>query len=392
MDTNIATDEFADIRPYHDHEVREVLDGLIEDDEFISAIINLRIKRQTKLMKALAYPFVRQRMRRMLKGVHNIKGIQDIVKVFIDRMLAKTTTSFTISGLEQLDKDRNYLFIGNHRDIVLDPALVNYALKTCGYPTVRIAIGDNLQSKSFISDLMRLNKSFIVKRSIKGPREKVNALRHLSKYISHSVHNDHSNIWIAQGEGRAKDGRDITQPAIIKMLAMSKSKGQDFDSFIRSLSIVPVAISYELDPCDADKARELFLRETTGSYQKRATEDFESISKGIKGNKGGVHLSFGTVLDQEFSNAEEVADEIDRQITSIYYTHDTNRMCHQIKTDNKISEDISTSKRNNFQTRLATIPKQYRSYAIDMYANVIERKHNLGSPSAESLTNLTGNN
>ncbi len=389
---DIDTDEFADIRPYHDHEVREVLDSLIEDDEFISAIINLRIRRQTKLMKALAYPFVRQRMRRMLKGVHDIEGIQDIVKVFIDRMLAKTATSFTISGLEQLDKDRNYLFIGNHRDIVLDPALVNYALKTCGYPTVRIAIGDNLQSKSFISDLMRLNKSFIVKRSIKGPREKVNALRHLSKYICHSVHNDHSNIWIAQGEGRAKDGRDVTQPAIIKMLAMSKPKEQDFNSYIRSLSIVPVAISYELDPCDANKARELFLRETTGSYQKRATEDFESISRGIKGNKGGIHLSFGTVMDQDYADAEEVAHEIDRQITSIYYTHDSNRICYQLKTIGNINEDISTSKRNSFENRLTLIPNQYRSYAIDMYANVVERKLSQGVTEEGSLTNLTGNN
>ena len=389
---DIDTDEFADIRPYHDHEVREVLDNLIEDDEFISAIINLRIRRQTKLMKALAYPFVRQRMRRMLKGVHDIEGIQDIVKVFIDRMLAKTATSFTISGLEQLDKDRNYLFIGNHRDIVLDPALVNYALKTCGYPTVRIAIGDNLQSKSFISDLMRLNKSFIVKRSIKGPREKVNALRHLSKYICHSVHNDHSNIWIAQGEGRAKDGRDVTQPAIIKMLAMSKPKEQDFNSYIRSLSIVPVAISYELDPCDANKARELFLRETTGSYQKRATEDFESISRGIKGNKGGIHLSFGTVMDQDYADAEEVAHEIDRQITSIYYTHDSNRICYQLKTKGNINEDISTSKRNSFENRLTHIPNQYRSYAIDMYANVVERKLSQGVTEEGSLTNLIGNN
>ena len=389
---DIDTDEFADIRPYHDHEVREVLDSLIEDDEFISAIINLRIRRQTKLMKALAYPFVRQRIRRMLKGVHDIEGIQDIVKVFLDRMLAKTSTSFTISGLEQLDKDRNYLFIGNHRDIVLDPALVNYALKTCGYPTVRIAIGDNLQSKSFISDLMRLNKSFIVKRSIKGPREKVHALRRLSKYICHSVHKDHSNIWIAQGEGRAKDGRDVTQPAIIKMLAMSKPKEQDFNSYIRSLSIVPVAISYELDPCDANKARELFLRETTGSYQKRATEDFESISRGIKGNKGGIHLSFGTVMDQDYADAEEVAHEIDRQITSIYYTHDSNRICYQLKTKGNINEDISTSKRNSFENRLTLIPNQYRSYAIDMYANVVERKLSQGVTEEGSLTNLTGNN
>jgi glycerol-3-phosphate O-acyltransferase len=331
-------------------------------------------------------------MRRMLKGIHNIEGIQDIVKVFIDKMLSKTSTSFTISGLEQLDKDRNYLFIGNHRDIVLDPALVNYALKICGYPTVRIAIGDNLQSKSFISDLMRLNKSFIVKRSVKGPREKVRALRHLSKYIAHSVLKDHSNVWIAQGEGRAKDGRDITQPAIIKMLAMSKSSEEEFSSYIKSLSIVPVAISYELDPCDADKARELFIRETGGSYQKRPTEDFESISKGIKGNKGGIHLSFGVPLDRAYDSAEEVANEIDRQITTIYRAQDTNKMCHQLKSQGSIGEIISTTKAIGFEQRLSNIPDTYRSYAIDMYANVVERKLDLGLTEDESVTNNNSNN
>ncbi len=386
------SDEFADIRPYHDHEVREVIDRLIEDDEFISSIINLRVKRQTKLMKALAYPFVRQRMRHRLKGVHDIEGIQDIVMTFIDKMLAKTSTSFTISGLEQLDKDSNYLFVGNHRDIVLDPTLVNYALKLCGYPTVRIAIGDNLQSKSFISDLMRLNKSFIVKRSIKGPREKVRAIRHLSRYIAHSVLQDNSNVWIAQGEGRAKDGLDITQPAIIKMLAMSKPSDQDFSSYIKSLSIVPVAISYELDPCDGDKARELYLRKTEGSYQKRLTEDFESISKGIKGSKGGIHLSFGTVLDQEYANAEEVANQIDQQITAIYLTQDTNRMCYQLKTQGTISGAISTSKTHSFEQRLSNIPDSYRSYAIDMYANVLERKLSLGVAEEEPLSNVNGYN
>ena len=203
---------------------------------------------------------------------------------------------------------------------------------------------------------------------------------------------DNSNVWIAQGEGRAKDGLDITQPAIIKMLAMSKPSDQDFSSYIKSLSIVPVAISYELDPCDGDKARELYLRKTEGSYQKRLTEDFESISKGIKGSKGGIHLSFGTVLDQEYANAEEVANQIDQQITAIYLTQDTNRMCYQLKTQGTISGAISTSKTHSFEQRLSNIPDSYRSYAIDMYANVLERKLSLGVAEEEPLSNVNGYN
>lgn len=365
-------DEFADIRPYHDDEVRPALDRLIEDDEFISAIINLRVKKQTKLMKALAYPFVRQRMRRVLKDINDVSGVQDLVKVFIDRMLKNSSTSFTVSGLEHLDKDKNYLFIGNHRDIVLDPAMVNYALKTCGYQTVRIAIGDNLQSKNFISDLMRLNKSFIVRRSIKGPRERVMALRHLSGYIYKSVMHDKSNVWIAQGEGRAKDGRDITQPALIKMIAMSKPKEQGFSEFINSLQIVPVSISYEYDPCDADKARELYTRATTGSYQKVQGEDFTSIAKGIKGNKGDIHLGFGHVLNGTYVNANDVAHALDREIINNYKVHPINQLSHQLKYNLIDLNDISSNKKIMLQARLNGIPEEHMPYVIDMYANVID--------------------
>ncbi len=374
---DITNDEYADIRPYHDYEVREVLDRLIEDDEFISAIINLRVKKQTKLMKALAYPFVRQRMRRRLRGITDVYGVQWIVKEFLDRMLKNSSSSFTVSGLEHLDKDNNYLFISNHRDIVLDPALVNYALITCGYPTVRIAIGDNLHSKNFISDLMRLNKSFIVKRSIKRPRERVTALRHLSSYIQHSLLIDQNNVWLAQGEGRAKDGNDRTQPAIIKMLSMSKPADIEFADFIKSLVIVPVAISYEYDPCDADKARELYIRASEGKYQKLPQEDFESIAKGIKGNKGDIHISFGTPLTDHIDTPEQVAHLIDQQIISNYRVHDANRIAFELQSQVAPSNDISPNKRSVFDQRLSHVADHHKPYLIDMYANVLGRKKDL---------------
>ena len=299
-------------------------------------------------------------------------------------MLSKTATAFTISGLEHLDKNKNYLFIGNHRDIVLDPALVNYALKICGYHTVRIAIGDNLQSKSFISDLMRLNKSFIVKRSIKGPREKVVALRHLSHYIHHWITVDRCNIWIAQGEGRAKDGRDITQPAIVKMLAMSKPKEMDFTEYINSLSIVPVAISYEIDPCDALKARERYIRASTGSYKKGDQEDFDSIAKGLMGNKGDIHLSFGDVIEGNYQNAEEVAQEIDRQIISQYKLQDFNRIAYNAINESKVFTEISQTKSASFQQRLSTLPVEHKPFMLEMYANIVSLRKEIRSSKGES--------
>ena len=140
-------------------------------------------------------------------------------------------------------RDRPYLFISNHRDIAMDPAFVNWVLYQNGFKTLRIAIGDNLLTKPFASDLMRLNKCFIVNRSATSPREKLKAAKKLSAYMHHSLTQDKSNLWIAQREGRAKDSLDITNPAIISMLALNKPKQEAFGDYIASLNIVPVSIS-----------------------------------------------------------------------------------------------------------------------------------------------------
>ncbi|MDF5295506.1 1-acyl-sn-glycerol-3-phosphate acyltransferase, partial [Vibrio parahaemolyticus] len=172
--------------------------------------------------------------------------------------LNKTTDGVTFSGLDKLDKNTSYLFVSNHRDIAMDPALVNYGLYQSGHRTVRIAIGDNLLKKPCATELMRLNKSFIVKRSAKAPREMMKALGQLSSYIKHSLDTGNS-IWIAQKEGRAKDGNDFTDPAILKMFHVEGRKQKiSFGEYTRSLKIVPVSIAYENDPCDIAKAKELY--------------------------------------------------------------------------------------------------------------------------------------
>src|SRR5690606_32442570 len=146
----------------------------------------------------------------------SVADLQHIVKKYMDRMIEGTTDQFTVSGLAELPSGRPWLFMSNHRDIALDPAFLSYALYHNGHETVRIAIGDNLLSKPFAVDLMRLNKSFMVRRSAKGPRAMVAAYKTLSAYIRHSLEVDGSPIWIAQREGRAKDGIDRTEPAVIK--------------------------------------------------------------------------------------------------------------------------------------------------------------------------------
>ena len=208
-------DPYADIRPYRDHEVAATLARLLDDREFLDAMASLRFGRLARLVPPLLRPLVRHRLSREVRGVEDIRGMQMIIKRYMDSMIEDTTGGFTVSGLDQLDPVQPYLYMSNHRDIAMDPAFTNYALHRAGRETVRIAIGDNLLTKPWVSDLMRLNKSFIVKRSASGPRELLAASKNLSNYIQHSISRERSPIWIALREGRAKDGIDRTEPVII---------------------------------------------------------------------------------------------------------------------------------------------------------------------------------
>lgn len=383
--------QFADIRPYNDSEVPAVIEKLAVDKELISALASLRFGRWHKRVSWLLHPLVRFFLRRELNGISSVEQFQHIVKKYMDDMIESSTTGFTVSGLDQLDPAKPYLFMSNHRDIALDPAFVNYALYHNGHDTVRIAIGDNLLTKPYVSDLMRINKSFIVKRSAKGPRQILAAYKLLSAYIRHSIEVDNSPIWIAQREGRAKDGVDRTEPAIVKMLTMSLQKQQEsFSELINKLHIVPVAISYELDPCDGAKARELYEVGQKGAYEKAEHEDVASIAKGIAGNKGNVHVAFGTPLVGQFDDADAVAEAVDRQISENYILHPSNFFAYQMlhgeypegthSADHQPFDSHQLARRQrSFRDRIEALPEAHRRFALGIYANSIHFKQ----PSAE---------
>jgi len=385
----VAISDFDDIRPYNDNEVRPVLNRLFRNDEFIGAVTRLRFPRLASQLGFALRPLVRTVLRHQLGRVRNVHDFQMIVERYVTRMIASTTSSFTVSGLERLDPEEAYLFVSNHRDITLDPSFVNYSLHHDGHGTVRIAIGDNLLTKDYASDLMRLNKTFIVKRSAKGPRELFAALRKLSAYIRYSVITDEHSVWIAQREGRAKDGIDRTEPAILKMFALSTGKEIGIGAALSQLKIVPVSISYEYDPCDLLKARELYTLATTGSYQKGEGEDIASIAAGITGIKGDVHLAYGEPLMALPDNADAIAALLDRQIGSNYVLHPSsffaykelhghfpqgNYGAHQAVFDAAQLEDH----RAEFAARLASCPAEHRPYFLANYANAIVSKQKLG--------------
>ena len=289
--------EFDDIRPYYDQEVSGVVHGLLEDLELSRALAKFHLPRAYRWFPGPVARLVQSRLRNQLRNATCIQDVQVVIEQYLDKLIETTTNGLTHSGLDRLDPKVPYLFISNHRDITMDPALVNYMLYHQGFDTLQIAIGDNLLKRPFLSKLMKLNKSFLVKRGLQG-RDKLAASKQLSGYISHCIHSG-QNVWIAQREGRAKDGLDATEQAVIKMLHMAgrdSANKLSLATAINGLHVVPVAISYEYDPCDRAKAAELHAIDTVGKFVKDENTDVQSILTGMIGWKGAVHVSFGTPL------------------------------------------------------------------------------------------------
>lgn len=324
-------DEFADIRPYNDEEFPEILDRLLAEPDLVKGLAYFMRPRWKGPLRLLAHSLVRWKLNKDVSGLESIADFQLWVALYIEKILKKTTTGLHIVGIDKLDKDKSYTWLSNHRDIALDPTLVNYALHLSHHTTGRIAIGDNLLTNPIIGDIMRLNKSFIVKRSIVSRRDKYTALQLLSKYIRSSIDEGHS-IWIAQQEGRAKDGIDKTDTAVLKMLSLSgRSNKESFSEALQALNPVPVSISYEFDPCDVLKAREIAAVNRGEEYHKSEQEDVHNIVTGLMGHKGRVQVNFGEEIQPErFASAESLAEEIDRQIIHKYECFPINYAAHKL--------------------------------------------------------------
>lgn len=373
---NASPEAFDAIRPYRDEEVAEVVARLTGDKEFINIILRFKFPRLANTPLAIPMRWlVTRELRKRLVKIHSIRDLQTYVGDYMAQMIANTTQGFTVEGIEDLEADKSYLFISNHRDIAMDPAFVNYALHINGRDTVRIAIGDNLLQKNYVNDLMRLNKSFIVQRSVKGVRQMMAAFNLLSRYLHHSIKDENQAVWIAQKEGRAKDGIDRTDPAIIKMFYMAEKKsGKPFSESIADLRIVPVALSYEYDPLDIDKSRELVQMQQEGHYAKAEFEDINSIARGIAGFKGRVNVAFGKPLSGEFADADAVAAAVDEQIRQLYKLYPSNYLA--LEALNQAGDfaipNFDNRTKAEFNQRLATCPETYKEQWLNLYANPVK--------------------
>ncbi|MBK1888268.1 MULTISPECIES: 1-acyl-sn-glycerol-3-phosphate acyltransferase [Marinobacter] len=382
--------EFDAIRPYSDEETGPAIQRLVNDHEFLDMVGRFKSPLLARWAPAPLRFFTRRWLSSRFGHFTKVDDLQAGLSGYIGELIESTTARVTTSGLENLSKQGAYLFISNHRDIVFDPMVVNYLLFHNDLRTTRIAIGDNLLANRVFAEMMRLNKSFIVRRDMTSPREMRDAYITLSGFINYSVASN-ENIWIAQREGRAKDGRDFTDPAIIKMFYMScKKSGLSFAEAMNKLRIVPVSISYEYDPCDADKARELETKARSGSYKKAEGEDTEQIMKGLTQFKGHVHVHFGAPILDAPENAKELAAVIDTEVHANYRLHASNLIAYEMRGQNAegaysldvVRESVVTAEnwseaeiqtaRAEMERRLEACDPAIRPYLLDMYANPVQ--------------------
>lgn len=383
----MSGDRFDQIRPYHDDEVRTVLERLMRDPEFLDLPAKLMLPRLNRFFPALTRWLIRRRLNHEVAAINSVAQLQQRVEKFLAQVMAKTVDQFDVSGIEKIVPERGYLFISNHRDIVMDSALINFALFHRQLQTARCAIGDNLLSKPFAADLMRLNKSFIVKRGAKGVKEILRNSQLLSDYIRESIEQD-ANVWIAQSEGRAKDGMDKTDPAVIKMLFLAyRRDGMELTEAIQRMNLVPVAISYEYDPCDERKAIELDHVERFGQYEKAPFEDLASIAEGIQGKKGRVRLVFGEPLSGHFADPDQVAAAIDAQIITLFELFPPNWIAwRELHADDESAKQTlaglqptaeQADIKEEFLQRCANLTPNQRQHFLRMYANPVVARQQL---------------
>ena len=359
----LTTDDpmFDDIRHYRDDEVPAVVKRVINDSSLLGGLARNMFPSLPKFMHPVLKPVIRHILRKKFAKITDIRGCQEYVARFMEGVIRNSTDGFTYEGFDKLDPAKGYLFISNHRDISLDPAFIDMCCFYNKLDTVKIAIGDNLLRLPVATDLMKLNKSFIVKRSLSSVKDKIKAFSELSAYIGTAIRENH-NVWIAQREGRAKDGNDATEDAILKMFYMyGKKLKMSFPEYVKSLNIVPVSISYEFDPGDVMKARELYEKSRNGNYTKSEFEDIDSIVSGIKGYKGRVHVSAGVPLTGDYQDAAALAKAIDTFIYSHY------QLFPSVLVAAGHDENVSEADRARFLERINRAPEELRPYMMRMY-------------------------
>ncbi|WP_312824983.1 1-acyl-sn-glycerol-3-phosphate acyltransferase [Epilithonimonas sp.] len=369
--------KFDDIRPFYDEEVNDALQSVSKHP----------------MMKALMrFTFPDRDDSFWLEKLENVHSIYDfqskVIYQTVLQILEKSSEGLSTSGFDKLDKNTSYLFISNHRDIVLDTSLLNLVLFEKELIMTSSAIGDNLVGKKILHIIAKLNRNFLVQRSV-SIREQLSSSKTLSDYIYQLLTEENRSVWMAQSEGRTKDGNDVTQQGVLKMLAMAAGDSSLID-FFKNLKIVPLSISYEYDPTDALKMPQLIAKSKNEVYVKNKNEDFKTIISGVLGQKRRIHLHAGKVLNQEldciahqFENKNKqlqaIAQIIDKSIIGNYKLWPTKYIAYDLLYKTNLFSDLYTEEEKQLferrlEMRIKDSDETLRKHFLEMYANPISNK------------------
>ena len=373
--------EFDDIRPYTDDEIPAAMQRIANSGTF-------------PLLASYVYPDENiDEVRRKIMSYKDIRSFQtETMRIVNEQVIARSIEEFTCSGIEHLSPERRYLYVSNHRDIMLDASLLQYYLFTQGFDTTEITFGSNLMHGQLVIDIGKCNKMFRVERPNGSIRDFYSKSIHLSRYIRHAVTEKRQSVWIAQRNGRTKDGMDRTDQGIIKMFCMSMS--DDKIRAISELSIAPVAVSYEWEPCDILKALELYESQFT-KYTKKPGEDLNSILTGILQPKGRVHFEFCEPLaETELFGFEgmtsndyhkAVARLVDSRIVNAYKLFPNNYIAYDLRYGcSQFANMYTLAQKNRFIERLNTLDRydtcdidKLKDIFLGIYSNPIINKISL---------------
>ena len=377
----METRNFDEIRPFRDEEVQEAIERLLKDAQFNS------------VLEKLADFFPVEALKTKLKSIRSIREFQhDIIYSLVVGIAKKSTDALDLSGFKHLDKSGNYVFVTNHRDIVLDSAFLDILLMDKGLETFEIAIGDNLLVFPWISDLVRLNKSFLVKRD-QSVRQQLMVSTELSSYMHYVLKEKKESIWVAQREGRAKDADDRTQESVLKMLNLGGS-GSVLEN-LASMNVVPVTISYEYDPCDYLKAREMQLKRDNPEHKKSQADDLLNMKTGMLGYKGRVFYKMSPCISEALLKMDvnmhknelfdRIARLVDNRIHSNYHLYPGNYIATDLLDGlDTFSKNYSDKEKEQFtaylEKQLSRIELEgkderfLRRKMLEMYSNPLRNK------------------
>ena len=368
---------FDSIRPYYDAEVNEAIHSAV-NHPMMKAIMNF------------TFPELDDEIwKEQLKRTHSIRDFQcNFIYKALNKVLEKSSDGLSTSGFDTLEKNTSYLFISNHRDIILDTSLLNACLFEHGLVMTASAIGDNLVKRDFMNTLAKLNRNFLVQRGL-PPRELLESSKLMSEYTGQLLLRENRSVWIAQREGRTKDGNDATHSGVLKMLAMGSDESNLMDYF-KKIKIVPVSISYEYDPTDALKMPQLIAEANDEIYIKEKNEDFVTLLSGIIGQKKRIHIHVGDILDKELDKIAKDFDNTNKQVQALAQTIDDSILqSYKLWPTNYIAYDLlnksttyshfyTENEKSLFERRLEMKIDQNNPLMVEsflaMYANPVVNK------------------